>query len=118
MKTINKFRAWDEVHNKMVYQTNALESFERFFRVIGISFPLMQSTGFLVKSDKYVYDLDIVKFDKGSVGLIEWSEERFCYVVVWESHRRKWCKSLAWLSGRKNIEVIGNIYENPNLINQ
>jgi len=111
-----KFRAWDKNNNKMVYSgkkyTNGglLDWFE--------DEDLMQYTGLKDKNGKEIYEGDIVKDKKNhprmklvvkyeGVGFsIKDIKNGDCQILFYNSSCRK----------QENIEIIGNIYENPELL--
>jgi len=113
MKQI-KFRAWDNDNKKMVENVCVFN---------GIAYPtplkdsigtkVMQFTGFIDKNGKEVYEGDIVQykfeFPRGS------KHERI-YNIEFDgcSFRAKGC--VLSIYEKEKIEVIANIYENPNNI--
>lgn len=125
MKREIKFRAWDKENNLMVYDFNndvpeiyglrLGESIHQLVYTIGLGYDsLMQYTGLKDKNGKEIYEGDIVKSS-------HWVNP--CEVV--------WCNNYSHFtisSGSKNpfgfppifgentIEVIGNIYETPELL--
>ena len=79
-----------------------------------------QYTGLKDKNGKEVYEGDIVKSIGGKIGYVVFLAQEMGYVVVWDNcdtrlgHRNRGGGYGYDLS----IEVIGNIYDNPELINK
>jgi hypothetical protein len=71
---------------------------------------LMQYTGLKDKNGKEIYEGDVLKWENDAIGKVEWLHDGFVvYFPNWNrAHRR--------LFGSKKMEVIGNIYENPELL--
>ena len=90
-------------------------------------FELMQFTGLLDKNGKEIYDGDIVATsDNGIPDEDKWDKEDWGYakVSIDEDGVHMICGNDYWSWGEaesvfdlKYIEVIGNIYENPELLN-
>lgn len=86
---------------------------------IGVSLPfqedaiLMQYVGTKDKYDNEIYDGDIVK-DQHGIGEVKWLQEHCAFVVrTIDQHAYHYLES----DGRLlNTQVIGNIYENPELL--
>ena len=81
---------------------------------------LGQYTGLRDKDGKEIYEGDIVKSISGKVGYVIFLQQEMGYVVVWDN-----CDTRLGLRNRGegyecdgSIEVIGNIYDNPELINK
>ena len=70
---------------------------------------LMQFTGLKDKNGKEIYERDIVKQKNGrkeiQIGEIKWVIRGYEVLT-----------NISWKSIKDEIEVIGNIYENPNLL--
>ena len=114
MRTI-KFRAWDESQKYMAKQgTHDLETIQSFFFHFG-DCQLMQFTGLTDKNGVEIYEGDIVKVDIFT--------KNYC-IVFGES--KKWGASFQYKSDysiyyltenfAKDCVVVGNIYENPELL--
>lgn len=125
-----KFRAWDELNKEMVYPntTNPKKGFFTTSGVFSSYDTLMQYTGMKDKNGVEIYESDIVKcridfwnnrynFDenhnaiwKDAVSTIIWRGNGFW--VEAESFGHEGESLWDWYK----MEVIGNIYENPELI--
>jgi len=119
-----KFRAWDKRMKEMfnnvflagcrIYKNKPLmwiehdNGFNKLFQG-----ELMQFTGLKDKNGKEIYEGDIVKYMVGP-----W--EQICEVYFSDGMFKVKTDTLAWECGNDpvTIEVIGNIYENPELLNE
>jgi len=74
----------------------------------------MQYTGVKDKNNKEIYEGDIVKYNDKLTGVIVWKYIGF----VLELFNKKKSTIILWydIDNRDNIEVLGNIYENPELV--
>lgn len=105
-----RFRAWDKVNNKMLSHKDMLDgSWDNwptlFFAITDndIYIP-MQFTGLHDRNGKEIYEGDITEIDrlyKGqkTIFVCKWNKSNACFENCWGN-------------------VIGNIYENPNLIQE
>ncbi len=111
-----KFRAWYEDGKRMIYGFPSFHN-DHFYndRGLGIDFrvlKLMQYTGLQDKNDKEIYEGDI---------LGGWLEHG---VVVWLQAEARWGIDVEgerkeihfWEVNQDHLEVIGNIYKNPDLL--
>jgi|SRR5882762_2029914 len=117
-----KFRAWDKTNNGMLYEGFGILSIGLIFGHTNLekivdykNLEIMQFTGFLDKNGKDIYEGDIVK-----------SKDRYLYSGGYEIYVVEWQEKVknhndypneisGYLIGR-DAEIIGNIYENPELL--
>jgi uncharacterized phage protein (TIGR01671 family) len=129
-----KFRAWDKEYEYMYQNAYPFEhlvyvemhdddeTFEQFkhkmqkvngkwfYFIIAKDMELMQYTGLHDRSGKEIYEGDIVRFFPIEArGVITWADVGF--TIVSSEHQR------TFVLHPENWEVIGNIYENPELVN-
>ena len=111
-----KFRAWRE--GKMVYGTDDLYSLVNALKLMEMPSQMiwMQYTGLLDKNGKEIYEGDIVRHSNSTGGFIQGD-----FVV--EMREGRWFPLVTVSSGTLNsyipesFEIIGNIYENSDLLN-
>ena len=116
-----KFRAWDEVSEKMLNWNDFLETNMKntFIAPESTGLILMQYTGLHDKNGKEIYEGDIVycqtKYGKAKA-IIKFIDGKF--VAYWDSiltHPQNG-HCIACYEINKRFEVIGNIYDNPELL--
>ena len=126
-----KFRAWTEEGKVMYYDVypfkydTLLLSYDEiaFDEVPASDFILMQSTGIKDKNSKEIYEGDIVKFSDcdgdAYVTPVVLDKNYACFGV---SFSGKYPISFDYLeefyTELKDIEVVGNIYDNPGLLGE
>ena len=126
-----KFRFWDKKENKWLlgYELPSLGGFSMIGEVMMMGeyasllssyFPdrledivLMQFTGLKDKNGKEIYEGDIVNdLITGRVGIVKFNHGAFVItykeISNWKPVNR---------GGAVSVEVVGNIYENPELLN-
>ena len=136
----HKFRAWDESQRYMAYQgTPDLESLQSFIFHFGDR-PLMLFTGLYDKNGNEIFDGDILKCESVLTRIIDMSivpnsEHINYYLVEWNSEKQKNCWQLTTIKTTRHenfglnnkttsflhtitdkSEIIGNKYENPELL--
>lgn len=109
-----KFRAWLNMQEEMIY-ADMFGAGEKF---AGRDCEIMQYTGLKDKNGKEIYEGDLLKFDKDEDVLFEVfyhdQEARFsCARIHYKGAR---CGGYVPNIYSQRFEIIGNIYENKDLI--
>lgn len=118
-----KFRAWETIGREM-------HSFDTLMRTIYAetnmnifnddSIILMQYTGLKDENGKEIYDGDILQFRNASgmddsICHVVWNEDRFSWFI--ENDESNIYDELYNITAPADIKIIGNKYENPELLN-
>jgi hypothetical protein len=117
-----KFRAWDKA-NKEMLKIDVIDFFLKGIRVLehkDNSFfmkfsdvEIMQSTGLFDKNGVEIFEGDIVRnTHTGSVGRVHWCVHNTGFFYYVEKDK----KNYTVFRAKYNLEVIGNTYENKELI--
>ena len=110
-----KVRAWDKENKKML-NPDAIWLKHQEISIEGCFYKdviLMLSTGLTDKNGKEIYEADIVKYLK-ALGIVEFRTDFGCWDVTPLPPSN--CYFCMWEENWSKIEVIGNIWENPNLL--
>ena len=111
---IFKNKYYDKFH-KVIYTLKHLENFEMDIVLLENNCEIIarrQSTGLLDKNGKEIYENDIIKYGKKTLGVVLWSEGG----GYWRSQTPKVTKRLGNI--HFNCEVIGNVYQDSHLLQQ
>ena len=129
--TIPKFRAWD-VHEKKMFTNAQLivwngnvyandNSELSVDNLKGWSIDekyLMQSTDIFDENGKEIFEGDVLQMSDGELAKVVWNKELAC----WEARFLDEIVDLSEVadakSNRSDCEVVGNIYENPELLGE
>jgi len=137
-----QFRAWDLIEKKMdeIYELDNSGDYDRNWYVKfehgdkeqawNCNVHIMQSTGILDKNNKLIYEGDIVKTDPKHLSILfrnkEETGEYTAGVVMWWNEGFAVCQSTIGASRISDfkfcdccpsgLEIIGNLYENPELV--
>ena len=71
-----------------------------------------QFTGLLDKDGREIYEDDIISFDDGNIGIVEFT--RGCFVVKYG--KENVTRSLYEIHNWSNVKILGNRFENPELL--
>ena len=117
--TIPKFRVYDKVDCMMI-TTNDYEDLSDLFCCLnaddGFFSELMQSTALFDKNGKEIFEGDIVKV-LNSLYTVFYDGERGSFRL--KPHDKRWHTDyMSNFSGGGIFEVVGNIYENPELLDE
>lgn len=123
---IPKLRAWDKQDERMSYgeveyfDDSINYRFDHFWNGADEDVEFMQSTGIKDKNGVEIYEGDILKLHAiflapdDKIGYLEYSP-KYGYSIIFEGNRLY--RQEYWASTNKlNYEVIGNIYDNPELL--
>lgn len=123
---VPKFRAWDKNNKEMIswrYLLNGYNLRNVFMRPEMCGLELIQFTGLKDKNDVEIFEGDIVsvrnhpfqKTEKSGAGI----EIDGDYAISWNEGDLTWCAGNLLLARLKPyVTVAGNIYENPELLDQ
>lgn len=123
-----KFRCWDILRKEMkdvgslTISKGVTQTIIAHFRDIlgfdydivdGESGNIMQFTGLLDKNGKEIYESDIVKIGKDLIEEVKWIDQ-----ISWRAEK---CPVNGFVNHesiyKEKPEIIGNVYENPDLLN-
>lgn len=107
---ILKFRAWDGLNKKFTYWTmNDLCTYSEKDEKLSALDDWQQDTRLLDRNGKDIYEGDIVRDPAGSISSVQFNSET---AMFGEKHPT----FDFWRQIGLDVEVIGNIWENPELL--
>jgi uncharacterized phage protein (TIGR01671 family) len=100
----------------MVNLSEAYDIFGRKLQGTNSNYPLMQYTGLKDKNGKDLFEGDLVKWtdefgENPNLFKVQYQEAQWVIVPISDS-------IMGWYIGEKELEIIGNIYENPELLEE
>lgn len=121
-----KFRCWDTLTNEMRYSGKhdgefyinlkgvlymyKIPNSDKYFK----SYDVMQFTGLLDKNGKEIYEGDVFKDSIGNTIVVTWRKDLASFAL--RSNKWAYDHYFGEAVDAGNIEIIGNIHENPELI--
>ncbi|EAI2216758.1 hypothetical protein E2J16_07975 [Campylobacter coli] len=137
--SVKKEKYLDELYSNIISLSSdkSIKGYNRNYKILAIEFspydsiPLMNDneecfeielfTGFCDKNNKKIYEGDILKikedYNKTGKGFVQYHKGIFKIINKKSSH--EYCVTyLGYILCRENIEIIGNIHENSELIKE
>lgn len=121
--TIPKFRVYDKVECMMI-TTSDYEDLSDLFCILkadvntGYYSELMQSTGLIDMYDKEVFEGDVLKTYDGELAKVVWNKYLGCWEAEFLSEIAELSEVADIQSNRSICAIVGNIYENPELMEE
>ena len=125
--TIPKFRAWDKISKNMfpVMMIDFGQSYVMIEEINGLwcerdfdEIELMQSTGLIDEDGKEIFEGDILKTYDGELAKVVWNKELACWEAEFLDEIVDLSEVADVKSNRSDCEIVGNIYENPELLEE
>ena len=132
-----KFRVWDTKNKEWIKDLYSFSSYydiinetwgcwDSYYRGLTDYLIIQQFTGLSDKNNKEIYEGDIVNVELLTKDLVSVSKDELPYIhsgfVFYDpnvcSFRIQFKKNQYCIFGGKNLEVVGNILENPELLNE
>lgn len=128
-----KFRGWHKELEQMIYgkeicghieyTTNLIDALNTMLNEDDYDIEIMQSTGLKDKNGVEIYEGDVVHYTSSIMNKAEWYKKIVRHgsallMVSFDEKTRDSSEFLNVLSATKGVEVLGNVYENPELLEE
>lgn len=111
-----KYKAWDKINKRMISWEELKKDFCFFTTVDSRNLELIQFTGLLDKHGVEIYEGDIIKIHpEGDKREIVFSQDTVSFCAEEKEKKHDELHPLKW---KYEAEIIGNIYEDKDLIKQ
>lgn len=118
-----KFRIYDPEQKRMIDSGGTPSMLISFFKQTAVPNTLrrieyQQFTGILDKNGKEIYEGDIVQDQKQNTYAVEYSKKYMAFMLSDGNKKTegKIDRELELVGGMKHVMVVGNIWENPELL--
>jgi uncharacterized phage protein (TIGR01671 family) len=130
---ILNFRGWHKELEQMIYSkeicghieysTNLIDALNTMLNEDDYDIEVMQSTGLTDKNGIEIFEGDIVRYTSSIMAKNEWHKKITRYgsalvMASFDDKTRDSSELLNLLSIHKGIEILGNIYQNPELLEE
>lgn len=123
--TIPKFRAWLKDEYRMT-DVREITFFDDEVQMISDvtdfytygEFELMQSTGLVDENGKEIFEGDVLKTYDGELAKVVWNKELACWEAEFLGEIVDLSEVADVKSNRSDCEIVGNIYEKPELLEE
>lgn len=122
MKEI-KFRAWNKVINEMsktsIYITKTGRVINTRGDDISKNIILLQFTGLCDRKGQEIYEGDILKLKQSGIGRVVWDKKKMGFYWIQKPYKEhEFMSGVQEFDGIKGIEIIGNVFQNKDLLEE